>query len=247
VQLDDRALFLERWRTIILEQLRPETVAGDSLCAEFRRLVRDGWTGRADVGSVGYRLVRAFRLQLFEEVYGWLTAPCRQADPAFDFHVIPRWEDPLWTLVNQRPPHLLSSHYASWDSVFVNVADEVVRWLNRDGRPLVSRTWGEFNTTAIRHPLSRAVPLVGRWLDMPAHQLPGDSHMPRVQHPAMGASERLVVAPGRPEQGILQMPCGQSGHPLSPYWRAGHQAWEEGRPTPLLPGEPRWRLLLRPR
>ena len=34
--------------------------------------------------------------------------------------------------------------------------------------------------------------LVGRWLDMEPRQLPGDSHMPRYQAPAEGASERIL-------------------------------------------------------
>jgi penicillin amidase len=33
---------------------------------------------------------------------------------------------------------------------------------------------------------------------------------------------------------------------LSPYFLAGHEDWAEGRPTPLLPGAPRHRLVLRP-
>ncbi len=32
------------------------------------------------------------------------------------------------------------------------------------------------------------------------------------------------------------MPAGQSGHPFSPFFGAGHDAWAEGKPTPLLPG-----------
>ncbi len=33
------------------------------------------------------------------------------------------------------------------------------------------------------------------------------------------------------------MPGGQSGHPMSPHYRAGHEAWVKGEPTPFLPGE----------
>ena len=71
--------------------------------------------------------------------------------------------------------------------------------------------------------------------------------MPRVQAPEHGASERFVVSPGREESGIFHMPGGQSGHPLSPHYRDGHQAWEAGRPTPFLPGPTAVaRLTLRP-
>ncbi len=36
--------------------------------------------------------------------------------------------------------------------------------------------------------------------------------------------------------GLLNMPGGQSGHPLSPFYRAGHEAWVRGEPAPFLPG-----------
>lgn len=36
---------------------------------------------------------------------------------------------------------------------------------------------------------------------------------------------------------ILTLPGGQSGHPLSPYYRAGYNDYVEQKNTPLLPGE----------
>jgi penicillin amidase len=67
-----------------------------------------------------------------------------------------------------------------------------------------------------------------------------------VQAPEFGASERFAVSPGREEQGYFHMPGGQSGHPLSPFYRAGHQAWEQGTRTPFLPGGPVHNLVLSP-
>jgi penicillin amidase len=55
-----------------------------------------------------------------------------------------------------------------------------------------------------------------------------------------GASERMVVSPGRAADGITHMPGGQSGHPLSPFWGAGHGDWVAGRATPFLPGPTRY-------
>ena len=71
---------------------------------------------------------------------------------------------------------------------------------------------------------------------MTPEPLPGDSHMPRFQSPTSGASERLVVSPGREAEGIFHMPVGQSGHPLSPNYRDGHAAWAKGEATAFLPG-----------
>jgi penicillin amidase len=91
-----------------------------------------------------------------------------------------------------------------------------------------------------------AVPALGRWLDMPAQELPGGNIMPRVQGPTYGASQRMVVSPGREAEGYFHMPGGQSGHPLSPYYSAGHDAWVEGLATPFLPGDAVHTLTLTP-
>ena len=81
-------------------------------------------------------------------------------------------------------------------------------------------------------------------LDGPPAALPGDSLMPRVQSVGFGASERFVVSPGREEAGLFHMPGGQSGHPFSPYYLAGHEAWARGLPTPFLPGPVKHTLTL---
>ncbi len=98
----------------------------------------------------------------------------------------------------------------------------------------------------MRHPLSAALPFASHWLDMPAQALPGDAQMPRVQGEAFGASQRLVVSPGREAEGSLQMPGGPVDHPLSPFYGAGHADWALGKPTPLLPGAAKHTLTLRP-
>jgi penicillin amidase len=81
---------------------------------------------------------------------------------------------------------------------------------------------------------------------MPADPLPGDSHMPRVQEPTHGASERFVVSPGHEDEGIFHMPGGECANPLSPYFRAGHEAWARGDPAPFLPGPAQHTLSLVP-
>jgi penicillin amidase len=225
LQLDDRARFLERWQRLLLGVLSPEAVAGDARRGEARQRV-EGWGGRASIDSVGFRVVRAFRERVGDRILDPLLAPVRAKDPE---RVRPgtapnaRWEGPVWALVTERPAHLLDA------------LDDVLEELAGLG-PLAGRTWGERNTTLIRHPLSRAVPRLGGFLDMPRQPLPGDSHMPRFQSPSAGASERFAVSPGREERGYFHMPCGQSGHPLSPHYADGHAAWAKGDKTPFLPG-----------
>jgi penicillin amidase len=241
VQLDDRAVFLERWRKLLLELLTPERTASDARRAEALHLVKE-WGDHAATPSVGYRIVRAFRGRVAEDAFGPLLATCRRADGRFDYlgrrpnQGQRQWEGPLWALVSERPANLLDPRFASWDALLLSSLDAVLAELSKDGAPLAGRTWGERNTTLIQHPLSRVVPALGRWLDMPREPLPGDSNMPRVQHPSSGASERFAVSPGHEERGYFHMPGGQSGHPLSPNYGDGHEAWARGEPTPFLPG-----------
>ena len=42
------------------------------------------------------------------------------------------------------------------------------------------------------------------------------------------------------------MPTGQSGHPLSPFYAAGHDEWVRGEAIPFLPGPTRYTLRLEP-
>ena len=54
------------------------------------------------------------------------------------------------------------------------------------------------------------------------------------------------VSPGDEANGLMHMPTGQSGHPLSKFYRKGHDEWVHGRPSPFLPGEPQHTLELVP-
>jgi penicillin G amidase len=78
----------------------------------------------------------------------------------------------------------------------------------------------------------------------PREPLPGDANMPRVQAPSFGASERFVISPGHERDALFEMPGGQSGSPMSPYFLAGHPAWVRGESAALLPGPAEHRLLL---
>ena len=245
VQLDDRAVLLERWQKLLLATLTPSAVAADSGRAELRRLAEQ-WTGRADVDSVAYRLVRRWRDAVADRALGPVFAPCQEYYEAFDFRRL-NFEEPLWRLVQARAPNFLTPEYITWDDLLLAAADEVIRWAEKQHRPLARLTWGARNTARIQHPFSSFLPpLLARFLDMPAVPLPGDNDMPRVQSPTFGASERMVVSPGHEAEGIFEMPGGQSGNPLSPYYRAGYEAWVRGDATPFLPGPAAHRLQLRP-
>ncbi len=245
IQLDDRALFLARWRDLLLQILAPTAVEGNQDRQVARRLV-DGWSGHAAVDDPGYLIVRDFRRAVLTATFDALTAPARIAYPDLKFDPGQQFEGSAWQLVTERPLHLLDPKYADWESAFIAWLDAALAGIKKECGTLSECGWGQSNVLAMRHPLSRALPWASRFIDMPAVPLPGDSNMPRVQGPRQGASERLVVSPGRESEGLFQMPGGQSSHPLSSYYRAGHEAWITGEPQPLLPGPATHILTLRP-
>ena len=247
IQLDDRAIFLSRWRDLLLDVLDGDVTREHPSRAEYRRLVED-WVPRASADSVGYRLVKAFRTEVRARAFHMLMAPARAVyGDDVELRVSNQFEGPLWQLITARPPHLLSADYAGWDAFLLAAVDHNIAYYEENfGARLADRSWGEINEAAIRHPLSRALPALSAWLDMPAEPLNGDGNMPRVQGPSFGASERFAVSPGNERDAYLHMPAGQSGHPLSDYYRSGHEDWVRGRPSAFLPGEARHRLSLIP-
>jgi penicillin amidase len=235
VQLDDRALFLTRWRDLLLELLNDEATAKNPRRLRARQSI-EHWSARAAAEDPGYAIVRAFRLRTRQQVFDALVAPARAAHPEARFAPSSQFEAPLWMLVTQRPVHLLDPRYPRWEDALLADLDAALEELSGECGDLESCTWGRHNTLHMRHPLSDALPFASSWLDMPAVPLPGDAAMPRVQGVSFGASQRLVVSPGRESEGYLQMPGGPVDHPLSPFYGAGHEAWVRGEPTPLLPG-----------
>jgi penicillin amidase len=243
IQLDDRALFLEHWRTNLDEVLKR---AGDDVTLASMKKYTADWNGHADPASIAYRLVRSYRQEVLDTVMEGFAAAVRAKYPDFKLPHLPQTEVLVDTILVHQPANLLPPGYASWNDLLQKCAERVALKLSAEPGGLAARTWGEVNTTRINHALSDALPGFGWLLDMPRRQLPGDSNMPRVQAANFGASERFAVEPGHEEYGYFHMPGGQSDNPLSPFYGAGDAAWAQGKATPFLPGATKYTLTLEP-
>ena len=245
IQLDDRALFLARWKDFLLDLIDPASVKDHPRRAQFRQQLQS-WNGRADVDSVSYRLVRSYHNAVQQAVWKMIMRAL-QIPPEDSKHLPPQFEQPLWQLVHEQPMHMLAADYPGWRDFLLATVDDTITDLDKACHDKLDQCrWGEHAITRIQHPLSRALPVLAPLLDMPTVELPGDHDMPRVQEGAFGASERFAVSPGHEDQAYFHMPGGQSGHPLSPYYRAGFMAWARGEPLPFLPGTTEHTLTLQP-
>ncbi len=243
VQLDDRAIFLSRWQQLLVGVIEKT----ESKKLKIFQESLQQWGERASVDSVGYRLVKEFRLKVSRTLFASITAPCKEMFPQCNYYRATHlWEEPLWTLVTEKNPAWLPEKYSQWQNFFEKMIEETFSAVLNGEQNLEKYTWGAKNQIKIKHPLSRGVPGLSLLTDMPVKSYSGDRDMPKAATSRFGASERMIISPGHEADAILHMPTSQSGHPLSPYYGKGHEDWVEGRATPLLPGETEWTLRLVP-
>jgi penicillin amidase len=244
IQLDTRALFMARWRDLLLALIDEDAMNGSEHRREFRELVSQG-AAQADPEAVGYRLVRTFRNNTLNAMWRSLVtgllgekAAVRRAG---------QFEAAGWRLVNERPTAVAPPGGGDWHAFLLQRLDATIADLLKNCGRLSACEYGEMEPVKLKHPLSGALPLLPKFIDMPTRELGGDQHMPRVQMGQFGASERFAVSPGRESEGYLELPGGPSGHPMSPFYRSGFDDWANGVPTPFLPGPAAYRLTLEPR
>lgn len=243
IQMDHRAIFLKRWQQLLLQVIDHSEVKKWQILKSYLST----WDKGAAKDSVAYRLVRRFRNTVSRNLFAVITAPCKKKFKQCNLYYASRkTEIALWQLVTKQPKGILGSDYKNWQQFFEHMLKKSFSEIMTDPQTLKHYTWGEYNTLNIRHPLSQFVPLLGYLADMPHDQVSGDSYMPNVMGKNFGASERMVVSPSHEDSGILHMPTGQSGNPLSPYYAHGHNNWVKGIASPFLPGKTRWKLKMLP-
>jgi len=248
IQLDTRSEFFDYYRNLALEMIgkeKPQTPELD----EARRYI-DAWNGHMDADSLGIGLLWQWREKLAAIVFAPVAAHCRHVEAGFSYS----WrqmETPLRALLSQRIQSTLpNGQYHDWRDLILQSLAESVRELKRQhgNETLAGLNWGEVNRVPVRHPFSKIMPFLSPLLDMANAGLSGCAGFcVRIVGNGHGASERMVISPGHQEQGILHMPGGQSGHPLSVHYRDQHTAWREGIPLPFQLGQSRHTLLLIPK
>ncbi|WP_442497868.1 penicillin acylase family protein [Methylobacter sp. sgz302048] len=248
LQLDTGNEFYGFYQQLALDVLSPKTIERQPELRELRDTLR-AWNGRADTDSLGFALLERFRRQLAISVFSPFLEASRSMDKNFNY----AWsyiDTPLQAMLTEKVPQLLPdpANYHNWDDFILGQLKRCAQQLKTDypDTALSELTWGQVNKARIGHPFSTAMPLLGVLLDMPADALAGCANCVRAVGPAFGASERLVVSPAHLDEGIMHMPGGQSGHPLSSYYRDQHRHWVNGLPLALLAGKAEHRLTLKP-
>ncbi len=247
IQLDTRSEFFEFYRNLALKMMGG-AYREDPELAEARQYI-EAWNGRMDADSLGIGLLWGWREKLSAEVFAPMVARCRQTDPDF-YYAWRKLETPLRALLTERIPATLPNpQYRDWQDLLLKTLVETLKELKqRHGvKTLSDLTWGEINRVPIRHSFSKSMPFLSPVLDMEEREMSGCSGFcVRIAGNGHGATERMVVSPGYPDQGILHMPGGQSGHPLSEHYRDQQRAWQDGLPLSFLPETSKHEIIFAP-
>lgn len=236
IQLDNHARFLIPWQHLLYGLLNMQDI-------EFKPDLAylNAWKECACEDSVGYTLVKHFRREVIQTLFGGLLSNLDQQ--GVNSRTLLRGIEPAtWQLIHSQPDSWLPADTESFDELLIDAYRRAKHKLLDKYSPveadMETLAWGKVNALSVEHPFASQIPLVGSMLNMQQVEGFGDTYMPAVQAPSFGASERFFVSPGHLEDAILTLPGGQSGHPLSDFFTAGFKDYATHAATPLLPGEP---------
>lgn len=235
IQLDNHAQFLMPWHDLLEGLLTAQDI-------EFKPDLSylNTWGACACEDSVGYTLVKHFRQEVVQTLFGEILS--QLDEQGVNSRTLLRGIEPaVWQLIHQQPDSWLTKSNDSYEDLLVDAYRRAKHKLLDKFSPVEADMellrWGNVNRLAVNHPFASQIPVIGDWLNMEGVEGFGDTYMPAVQATRFGASERFFVSPGHLEDAILTLPGGQSGHPLSDFFEAGFNDYATHAATPLLPGE----------
>lgn len=230
LQLDNQARFLIPWHALLLKQLK----ADEGNNAAYISAV-ENWQQCACASSVGYTLVKHYRDEVINITFSALQQSLSEQNGTLSY-VRRDLEPAVWQLINAQPSSWLNPQFSTWEQQLQGAFSQTIAKLSTQyGNNIQGWQWGKVNELVIEHPFAKQIPILARFLNMPKTPGFGDSYMPAVQGRSFGASQRFIVQPGHLENAILTVPGGQSGHPLSNFYRAGFSQYINAENTPLLP------------
>ncbi|MFZ0742844.1 MAG: penicillin acylase family protein [Terracidiphilus sp.] len=170
------------------------------------------WDGRLTADSAAASLVTQTRRAL-----GQLILQAKLGKDAADY----RWSESNFAeeeIVMRANPDWLPPGYKDWDALLTeavrrgmkqgNAPDDISRW-----------TYGSWHVIDIEHPLAGFLPIVGRIAGTGPLPLSGDTTTVKQVGRSFGPSQRFTMDWSSIDGSTENIVLGESGNPLSPYFR----------------------------
>jgi penicillin amidase len=130
------------------------------------------------------------------------------------------------------PSPWLPANYRDWDAL---LTDAVRKGLERGKAPsdLAGWNYGQWHVVDLEHPLYQLLPIAKGWAGTGAQPLSGDTTTIKQVGRAFGPSQRFTMDWSAPDASTENIVLGESGNPLSPWFRDQWAAWYGGTTFPL--------------
>jgi len=180
------------------------------------------WDGAVNVDSAPAAIVAAAK----KAFYPMLLKP-KLGDAWTLYH----WAESLFAgeqILMNEPAAWLPSQYASWDDF---LADMVRQGLAESGAPDDLRQWryGYVHPVDVEHPLFGLLPWFKTWTGTGVQPQSGDTSTVKQVGRSFGPSQRFTIDWSNVDAATEDITIGESGDPLSPYYRDQWPYWYAGR------------------
>jgi penicillin amidase len=193
---------------------------GDSALRQAADLMRS-WDGRLTVDSAAASLVTQTRAALWpmilEPKLGKLAADYHWGESAFAEEEIVMRAKPEW----------LPREYKDWNALLT----AAVRKAMHDGHApadVTAWTYGSWHVVDIEHPLAAFLPIIGRIAGTGPQPQSGDGTTVKQVGRDLGPSHRFTMDWSDVDGSTENIVLGESGNPLSPYFRDQWNDWYNG-------------------
>jgi penicillin amidase len=189
------------------------------------------WDGRMSIdspaASIVFRARQAFRRLILEpklgsdwEAYDWAESNFAQEE------IIMHGSS------SATPSPWLPGNFKDWDAL---LTEAVQRGLDAGKAPADLSKWnyGSWHVVDLEHPIYQLLPIVKGWAGTGAQPLNGDTTTIKQVGRAFGPSQRFTMDWSAPDASTENIALGESGDPVSPWYRDQWAAWYGGTTFPL--------------
>jgi len=181
--------------------------------------ILSAWNGQMEKDEAE-PLIAALAFQHLRRAIAERAAPAKGA--AYSTQMAPAV---IERILRERP----AAWFEDYDALLLGaLADAVEEGKRLQGRDLKRWKYGDSLRVEIHHPVGRSLPLVGRWLGIGPARMSGASTAVKQTTDRMGPSMRMVADTGDWEGSLLNLPIGESGHPLSRHYKDQWEAYYQG-------------------
>ncbi|MGA7339064.1 MAG: penicillin acylase family protein, partial [Terracidiphilus sp.] len=202
---------------------------GDERLRQAADLMRT-WDGRLTIDSAAASIVTQTRAALWP----MLLKP-KLGDTMYDYH----WGEKNFAeeeIVMHARPEWLPPGYRNWDALLTAA---VRKGMENGKAPANVAAWnyGSWHTIDIEHPLARFLPFIGRIAGTGPQPIGGDTTTVKQIASDVAPSQRFTMDWSNIDASTENIVLGESGNPLSPYFKDQWNDWYNGA-TFALPFSP---------